>query len=128
MVFPGPTGALWELTDVSDALSGVVTSGSYLRHNGTHWVAYAQQDTLEGLEARLQDLEMQQVQLPTFTDIQTFSQSIMARFNTLDSSNTAQQETLNSLVAAYSDLKRTLNQLDATFTSHTGTTGIHFYA
>ena len=52
MTFLGGTGALHELTDVADAVSGA-SSGDWLFYDGTEWILYAV-NHLQDLGARVE--------------------------------------------------------------------------
>jgi hypothetical protein len=119
----GQTGYLGELLDVNTGDGA--TSGQFLFYDGDEWVPNTADEAISNLSTRVLNLEIQQSVLPTQTDISNFTQSIMSRFNILDSSNDSQQDTIDKLVQGFSSLKKTINDLETAFIAHTGVSGAH---
>jgi len=117
------TGYLGELLDVSTGDGA--SSGDFLYFDGHDWIPQTADAAITNLANRVTNLEIYQSVLPTQTDLSNFTQSIMSRFNVLDSSNDSQETTLGKLVQGFASIKKTLNDLETVFIAHTGVSGAH---
>lgn len=123
MTFLGGTGALWELTDIADAVSGA-QSGDWLFFNGNEWQLYGI-NHLQDLKARVESLEQRQGYLPTRDDLAEFTQSIAARFNIISEADTNQSNTLDDLVKGFAGMNTRITDVEGLITVHTGDTSMH---
>lgn len=103
---------------------GGAKSGEYLKWNGQQWVP-SDTSSFNNLSERVFNLEIEQALRPTNQDINIAVGSVSARFNTLKASNDAQQDTIDLLVRGFASIKKSFNDLDNLFATHTGVSGAH---
>jgi hypothetical protein len=144
-----------EIDDLSDiTISSGVTSGDVMTYDGNEWVNipvisidvtdglvrgdYLVWDPTVGafrntgdlpeisdLETRVLRLEVQQTLLATREDISNLGQTVMTKFNTISASDDTQEEKLDILIAGFTSLKNSINDLETLFYAHTGLSGAH---
>lgn len=137
----GPSGGIdpsaYELSVIGDSVyygvatflsgtSGETPSLSYeFATKGYVDATYSGSSTLTNLQTQVTFLQQDILQRPDITTYNTFAQLQEQKYTALVNSYNEMRDVLRALQASYVSLHSDLTSLRASFTGHTGNTGIH---